>query len=174
MSIPTSGLAALLVVATLALSSCGGDDGTATATAPAPASTVVETVTQTATAKAGQTTTPAPSAPSKTTTATTAPQQGSAKPKASQPDAPDANPGQSNCGPVLIGIREGEVDETFARITQQRKVTDCPIVTAVVSEWGKQQFGIDRALLPNGWRCTKQNVCTNGPARVAFVLEKAG
>lgn len=175
MSIPTSGLAALLVVATFALSSCGSDDGPATATTHASGSgaTVVQTVTQTATATAGSTTSqPATTTPATTTSTTPKP----AKPKpstttsASGTTSPTTTAG-SGCGPIEIGIRDGEVDPTYARITGQRGVS-CAAATNIVAQWGSERLGIDKALLPLRWSCTKQNVCTNGAARVAFVLEK--
>ena len=102
MSIPTSGFAALLVVATFALTSCGSDDGTATATAPATGSAAVTTVTQTATATAG-TTTSAPRTTSASKTTSTPKPTTTSKPKPADDD--EAGAGRDAAG--LRRLRTG-------------------------------------------------------------------
>jgi hypothetical protein len=170
MSIPTGGFAALLVIATFALTSCGSDGGTATATttvlAPATAAqttTRTQTQTQASTPAATQTTTqkarttPAPTTTAKaqTTTATKAPAH------AKQAAA---------CPSVDVGVRDGDIDDTFARVHQATNVA-CATAAVVVQQWGAQQIGAGSALLPDGWSCTKANTCSNGRSIVSFTLE---
>jgi hypothetical protein len=175
MSISTSGLAALLVVATFALTSCGGDDGGATATtSAAPASGTVQTTTTTqASAPSATTTTkqaPATTAQPTTTqkTQTTAKTQTS-KTTAAAPSTTSGDGG--GCGPIEIGVRDGDIELTYARITGQRGV-NCATVTIVAQQWGGQQIGIDRALLPKGWSCTSGNTCSGDKGGFSFVLYK--
>lgn len=177
MPIPTSGFAAVLVVATFALTSCGGDDdGPATPTAPAAAGpTTVRTVTQTA--EAVKTTATAPQTQTSTRAATPTT---TAKPQTQTGAATTTTPGTTApkpsgaCPNVEVGALDGDVDVTYARIEQARKVS-CATAALVAAEWGRQRLGIDKALLPLGWECTKGgSVCTNGASRVSFVLVRPG
>lgn len=170
MSIPTSGLAALLVVVMLALTSCGSDDA-APATS-ADGSAAVQTVTQTATATAtapqdeASKTTKKPATTEKTQT-----QKPTRTQAATETPAASQKPPAGACQSVEVGARDGDVDVTYARITEARKV-DCATATYIAAQWGSQQLGIDKALLPLDWECTRGNVCTKGSSRVSFVLVK--
>jgi hypothetical protein len=172
MSVSTSGFTALLVVAMLALASCGDD---AAPTTQADGSAAVETVTQTATATA---TAPQDEA-SKTTgepaaTGTTQTQQ---QTTTQSSPATTSNPAASTqrqsgaCQSVEVGARDGDVEVTYARIDQAQKV-NCRLAAEIAAQWGRQQMGIDKALLPLDWECTKGNVCSNGSRRVSFTLVK--
>ena len=149
MSIPTGGLAALLVVATLALSSCGSGGASVTTTTTVSPGSAATTATQTV--AAGSTTTQK--------TQTTAP-----KPK---PAA--TTKASSTCPSVDVGAREGDVDETYARITSISK-TSCQTATFVLQQWGGQKIGAGKALLPLGWECSG-NTCSKGSSSVSFALE---
>lgn len=171
MSIPTSGSAALMVVVMLALASCGSDD--AATEAQADGAAAVETVTQTATATAPQdeagktTSTPPAAAKTETRTQTEAQTEAQADPPtAKSPATPEK---RGVCANVEVGARDGDVEVTYARITQARNV-DCVLATEIAVQWGRQQMGIDKALLPLDWDCTKGNVCANGSRRVTFEL----
>ena len=171
------GFAALLVVATLALSSCGGDGAPSTSTSGAAGSTAAATVTQTATATAttgaattAPRTTDTSSQPERTTTKATTTKAEATTPAPQTTSAPAA---PDTCPPVQVGIRDGDVEATYAKITEQRKVS-CQTVVIVAGEWGRERLGLDRALLPKGWDCTKQNVCTSGSSRIAFRFVKFG
>lgn len=172
MPIPTGGSAALLTVAVLAVAACGDEAPPAT---QADGSAAVQTVTQTATATATATapqqqpsgTTTKPATTQKTQPQTTT-QPGSAT--SGSPTTTSRKP-SGVCESVEIGVREGEVDATYARITQAHKV-DCATAKYIASQWGSKQLGIDKALLPLDWKCTRDNVCMNGSRRVAFVLER--
>ena len=173
MTIPTGGLAAVLVVATFALTSCGGDDGAAPATTtPAPGAGTAEqaqttqaaTPTTTTTQQAQTTTAPATtSTTAKTETATTE----SSKTTAAAP-APAASSG--GCGPVEIGVRDGEIELVYARITRQRGVS-CQTVTIVAQQWGGEQIGIAKALLPKDWWCSG-TTCSGPKGSFSFELYK--
>jgi hypothetical protein len=170
MTIPTGGLAALLVFATFALTSCGGDDGAPATTSSAPVTGTVQTTTATTQASAPSTTTTQKTqttAPPATTqkTQTTTKTQTSPKPAAAAPTTPAAAGG---CGPVEIGVRDGDIDLTYARIKGQHDV-NCATVTIVAQQWGRQQLGIDRALLPKGWDCSG-STCSSGKGGFSFVL----
>jgi len=170
MSIPTGGLAALLVVATLALSSCGSDNGsvitTTTVTPGSAAATATQTVAaettpeKTTTQQTTQTTAPKPAQTTTQKTQTTAP--------APKPAATTTKP-SSACPSVDVGAREGDVDETYARITSVSK-TNCALVTFVVQQWGGQKIGVGKALLPDGWHCSG-TTCSKGDSSVSFKLE---
>ena len=169
MSISTGGLAALLVVATLALSSCGSDGASVTTTTTASPGSAQATVTQTVAAETTpakttttqKTQTPAPK-PAQTTTQNT--QTTAPKPK------PAATPkASSTCASVDVGAREGDVDETYARITSISK-TSCQTATFVLQQWGGQKIGAGKALLPLGWECSG-NTCSKGSSSVSFVLD---
>lgn len=173
MSIPTSGLAALLVVATLALSSCGGDNASVTTTTTVSPGSGEATATQTVAAATttAQTTTKQETQTAATTTAQTttqAKQTTTAKPKPKPKPAAPAKP-QAPCPSVDVGARSGDVEETYARITSVSKV-NCATVTYVVQQWGGQKIGADKALLPKGWSCSG-TTCSNGASRVTFTLE---
>lgn len=163
---------ALLIAVLWAVTGCGGDDA-ATATGTAD-SAVVQTVTQTATATA---TAPAKetsgTAPKPATTQANTQTRTSAPPNTdAEPSPPAAAPRLSGaCPAVEVGARDGDVDVTYARIDQARKV-DCTLAAEIAAQWGAQQMGIDKALLPLDWKCTKGNVCVNGSKRVAFTLVK--
>lgn len=171
MSIPTSGSAALLVVVMLALASCSGDDAATETQVAGPAA--VETVTQTATATATapQDEASKPAATTKTATR----KQTTTRSGPASGDSPATSPQRPRgaCQPVEVGAREGEVESTYARIDEARKV-DCATAAYVASQWGSRQLGIGKALLPPGWECTKGNVCTNGSQRVTFELVRRG
>ncbi len=166
MSIPTSGLAALLAVASLALSSCGGDNGSVTTTTTVSPGSGGETATQTVAAA----TTTAPK--TTTTTQTTTPEQTTtqkaktiapaSKPASSKPPSP-------RCPSVDVGVRAGDIDETYARITSVSNV-NCNLVTYIVQQWGGQRIGRDKALLPLDWSCNG-NTCRKGRSSLSFVLE---
>jgi hypothetical protein len=166
MTIPTGGLAALLVVATFALTSCGGDDGAAPATtSPTPAAgtaQATQTVTATATettakTQTSQTTTSAATTTSKPTPTTTA-------------TTPSQRADAGGCGPVEIGVRDGEIELTYARIANQRNVS-CQTVTIVAQQWGGERLGIAKALLPKDWEC-RGNTCSGPKGGFSFVLYK--
>ena len=167
MSIPTGGLAALLVVATLALSSCGSDGATVTKTTIVSPGSAEATATQTVAAE----TTPAKTTTQKTQT--TAPKPATTTQKtqttASAPKPAATTKAASTCPSVDVGARDGDVAETYARITSISK-TDCPTATFVLQQWGGQRIGVDKALLPIGWSCSG-NTCRKGSSRVSFVLE---
>lgn len=164
MSISTGGLAALLAISTFALASCGGDDGGSTAsTASAPAVTATATATVTQTAK---TTTSATSTSTSTPSASTTTQ----KTSTTTAKAPPASSGSSGCGPVEIGLRDGDVELTYAKITSQRGVS-CQTVTIVAQQWGAQKIGIDKALLPKDWSCSG-NSCSGPKGGFSFELYK--
>lgn len=164
-----SGFAALLVVATFALTSCGGDDGPATPTATTAGATAIQTVTETraATATTTATSPPATSGTSGATSTTTAKEPASATPETT------AQRRSGACPNVEVGAREGDVDVTYARIEQARKV-DCATAALVAAQWGRQQLGLEKALLPLGWECRQDGVCTNDASRVSFVLVRPG
>jgi hypothetical protein len=169
MSIPTGGLAALLVVATLALSSCGSDGATVTTTTTVSPGTAEATATQTVAAE---------TTPAKTTTTqktqTAAPKPAQTTTQKTQTTAPRPKPAattkaSSTCPSVDVGARDGDVDETYARITRISK-TDCQTATFVIQQWGGQRIGAGKALLPIGWHCSA-NTCSKGSSSVSFVLE---
>ena len=164
-----TGFAALLVVATFALTSCGGDDGPATPTATTAGATAIQTVTETraATATTTATSPPATSGTSGATSTTTAKEPASATPETT------AQRRSGACPNVEVGAREGDVDVTYARIEQARKV-DCATAALVAAQWGRQQLGLEKALLPLGWECRQDGVCTNDASRVSFVLVRPG
>lgn len=172
-----SGFAALLVVATFALASCGGDDGPATPTATTAGATAIQTVTETraATATTTATSPPATSGTSGATSTTTAKEPASAPPSTSATTTPEATAQRRSgaCPNVEVGAREGDVDVTYARIEQARKV-DCATAALVAAQWGRQQLGLEKALLPLGWECRQDGVCTNDASRVSFVLVRPG
>ena len=149
MSIPTGGLAALLVVATLALSSCGSGGASVTTTTTVSPGSAATTATQTV--AAGSTTT------QKTQTTAPAP-----KPAATT-KAPSA------CPSVDVGARDGDVDETYAHITSLSK-TSCATATFVIQQWGGQKIGVGKALLPLGWHCSG-STCSKGSSSVSFALK---
>lgn len=176
MTIPTGGFAALLVVATFALTSCGGDDGAAPATtSPAPAAGAAQT-TQTTQASAPSTTTTqraqTTTAPATTSTQTTPKTETtkteSTKTTAAATPAPTASSG--GCGPVEIGVRDGEIELTYARITSQRGVS-CQTVTIVAQQWGGERLGIAKALLPKDWSCSG-TTCSGPKGSFSFELYK--
>ena len=169
MSIPTGGLAALLVVATLALSSCGSDGASVTTTTTVSPGSAEATATQTVAAE---------TTPAKTTTTqktqTTAPKPAQTTTQKTQTTAPKPKPAattkaSSTCPSVDVGAREGDVDETYARITSISKV-NCALATSIVQQWGGQKIGAGKALLPLGWECSG-NTCSKGGSSVSFVLE---
>ncbi len=166
MTIPMGGPAAFLVVAMLALTSCGGDDGAGSGTitsAPASSATqATQTVTATATATTAKTQTSRTTTPTTTTTSETTPTTTATTPSQSA----DAG----GCGPVEIGVRDGEIELTYARITSQRNVS-CQTVTIVAQQWGRERLGIDKALLPKGWDC-RGNTCSGPKGGFSFVLYK--
>jgi len=170
MSIPTSGSAALLVVATLALSACGGGSSSVTTTTTVSPGAAETTATQTVAAE----TTPAQTTKTQTqpTTQTTAPSKPApATTQKTQTTAPKpATPAKpaSGCADVDVGARDGDVDETYARITSISK-TPCPLATFVIQQWGGQKIGAGKALLPLGWDCTG-NTCSKGSSSVSFTL----
>jgi len=167
MSIPTGGLAALLVVATLALSSCGSDGASVTTTTTVSPASVTQTATQTVAAETTtqqttKTTTAAPKPATTQKTQTTAPaSKPASKPAAKKPSAP--------CPSVDVGVRDGDVAETYARIVKVSNV-GCETVTYVVQQWGGQRIGAGKALLPLDWECSG-NRCSKGGRSVTFVLE---
>ena len=170
MSIPTGGLAALLVVATLALSSCGSDGASVTTTTTASPGSAQATVTQTVAAE---------TTPAKTTTQqqtqTTAPKPAPTTTQKTQTTAPapkpaaTTKPSSSACPSVDVGARDGDVDETYARITSISK-TDCQTATFVIQQWGGQKIGAGKALLPLDWHCSG-TTCSKGSSSVSFTLE---
>jgi hypothetical protein len=168
MTIPTGGFAALLVVATFALTSCGGDDGAASATTtPAPAA---------GTAQATQTTAPPGTTATQQVQTTTAPATTSRQTDTSTTETskttaaatPSPAAGSGGCGPVEIGAREGDVELTYARITSQRGVS-CQTVTIVAQQWGGERIGIAKALLPNDWEC-RGSTCSGPKGSFSFKL----
>lgn len=179
MSITKGGPAALLVVATFALTSCGGDDGTAPAvTSPAPASGTAQTTITTTTQASAPSTTTTQRATTTTAPATTTQKaqttQTTAKPRTSETTAaapPTSSGGSGGCGPVEIGVRDGDIDLTYARITSRRGVS-CATVTIVAQQWGRQQLGIESALLPKGWSC-KGSSCSGPKGGFSYVLYRA-
>ncbi len=172
MSIPTGGLATFLVVAGLAFGACGSDDGAATATTvvTVPATAAQTTTQQQTTAKAPSQTTRPATTQTATTPATTQKTQTTA-PAATPKPAPAKETTAGPCEPIGVGARDGDVDVTYARITQKTNLT-CAQASGVVAQWGAQQIGTDKALLPVGWKCTSGNVCRSGKQRVSFVLEQ--
>jgi hypothetical protein len=168
MSIPTGGPAALLVVATLALSSCGSDGASVTTTTTVSPGSAETTATQTVAAE---------STPAKTTTQkaqTTAPKPAQTTTQKAQTTAPAPKPAATTkaspaCPSVDVGARDGDVDETYARITSISK-TDCEVATFVIQQWGGQKIGAAKALLPIGWSCSG-STCAKGSRSVSFVLE---
>lgn len=171
MSISTSGSATLLVLALLALASCGGDD--AAPATQADGAVAVETVTQTATATATQ------DGASKTTGKPATPEQTQTqKPATTQPGSATTTPPAATtqkqtgaCQSVEVGARDGDVEVTYARIDRVQKVS-CALAAEIAAQWGRQQMGIDKALLPLDWECTKGNVCSNGSRSLSFTLVK--
>jgi hypothetical protein len=168
MSIPTGGLAALLVVATLALSSCGSDNASVTTTTTVSPGSGGTTATQTVAAE----TTPAQTTkPKTTTTQTTAP----ATTQKTQTTAPAPKPAKKKssssapCPSVDVGVRNGDIGETYARVTSISGV-GCETVTYVVQQWGGQRIGVGKALLPLGWSCSGSS-CRKGSSSLSFVLE---
>lgn len=177
MTIPTGGFAAVLVVATFALTSCGGDDGAAPATtSPAPASATAQ-ATQTTQASAPTSTTATGQAQTTTAPATTSAQT-TAKTETSKTrtteTTAEATPSPAarsgGCGPVEIGVRDGEIELTYARITSQRGV-NCQTVTIVAQQWGGERIGIAKALLPKDWSCSA-GTCTGPKGSFSFELYK--
>lgn len=171
MSISTGGLAALLAVVSLALSSCGSDDAPSTPSPATAAQAPAVTTTATATATATATTT-APRTTGSTSTTTkaaepSAPEQTSPEPK----PEPESVPAQDSgvCPGVELGQREGDIESTFAKITTAKGIS-CEGAATVVVQWGQQAIGLQRATVPLGWECRTSNVCTNGSMRVAFTL----
>jgi len=165
MSIPTGGLAALLVVATLALSSCGSDGASVTTTTTASPGSAQATVTQTVAAE----TTPAKTTTQKTQTTAPKPAQTTTQTTAPKPKPAATTKASSACPSVDVGARDGDVDETYARITSISK-TDCQTATFVLQQWGGQRIGAGKALLPLGWECSG-NTCSKGSSSVSFVLD---
>lgn len=169
MSIPTGGLAALLVVATLALSSCGSDGASVTTTTTVSPGSAETTATQTVAAE----TTPAQTSTTQQTQ-TTAPKPAQTTTQKTQTTAPAPKPAattkaSSSCPPVDVGARDGDVDETYARITSIAK-TKCATATYVIQQWGGQKIGAGKALLPLDWHCSG-TTCSKGKSSVSFVLE---
>jgi hypothetical protein len=169
MSIPTGGLAALLVVATLALSSCGSDGATVITTTTVSPGSAAATATQTVAAE----TTPATTT-TQQKTQTTAPKPAPTTTQKTQTTAPTPKPAaktkaSSACPSVDVGARDGDVEETYARITSISK-TPCPLATYVIQQWGGQKIGAGKALLPLDWRCSG-TTCSKGSSSVSFVLE---
>lgn len=167
MSIPSGGLAALLVVAALGLGACGGSDSSVTTTTTVSPGAGTETATQTVAAETttAKTTTQGTTTQAKTQTtapkpAQTTTQTTTSKPKPAASSAP--------CPAVDVGAREGDVDVTYARITSVSNVK-CDMVTYVVQQWGGQRIGGEKALLPLDWSCSG-NTCRKGSSRVSFVL----
>ena len=164
MSIPTGGLAALLVVATLALSSCGSGGASVTTTTTVSPGSAATTATQTV--AAGSTTTQK--------TQTTAPKPAQATTQKTQTTAPAPKPAAttkapSACPSVDVGARDGDVDETYAHITSISK-TSCATATFVIQQWGGQKIGVGKALLPLGWHCGG-STCSKGSSSVSFALK---
>ena len=171
MRIARASLPALLVVAISALTACGDDD--AETAANDTGATAVQTVTQTATATAtapqdeASKTTGEPA----TTATTTTPKQATTQSGSDAGEAPAASAPRLSgaCPAVEVGIRDGEVEPTYARIDQVEKVS-CALAAEIAAQWGSQQMGIGKALLPLDWDCTRGNVCSDGSRRVKFTL----
>lgn len=172
MSIPSGGLAALLVVATLGLSACGGSDSSVTTTTTVSPGAGTETATQTVAAETTTAKTTTQETTTQSTTQTTAPKPAQTTTQQTQTTAskPKPKPAASSapCPSVDVGAREGDVDVTFARITSVSNV-ECETVTYVVQQWGGQRIGGEKALLPLKWSCSG-NTCRKGSSRVSFVL----
>ena len=163
MSIPTGGLAASLVVATLALSSCGSDGASVTTTTTVSPASVTQTATQTVAAE----TKPATTTEQKQTTA---PKRAQTTTQATAPaPKPAASKPESACPPVDIGVRDGDIAETYARVTSLSN-TSCQLAALVIQQWGGELIGRDKALLPLRWSCSKRT-CSEGSSSVTFVIE---
>ena len=75
-----------------------------------------------------------------------------------RPRSPPPRPRRrSACPSVDVGVRDGDVEETFARIASVSK-TDCETVTFVVQQWGGQRIGVGKALLPIGWELQREHL----------------
>ena len=168
MSIPTGGLAALLVLAALALSSCGGDNGSvATTTTIVPGSSAATTQTQTQTVASK--TSPATTTQKTQTTAPKPAQTTTQKTQTTAPKPAATTKASVGCASVDVGARDGDVDETYARITGISKV-NCQTATYVIQQYGGQKIGAGKALLPIGWRCSA-STCSKAGSSVSFTLE---
>ena len=175
MTIPTGGLAAVLIVATFALTSCGGDDGAAPATTtPAPGAGTAEQAQTTQAATATTTTTQ--QAQTTTAPATTSTPPRRPRPRRPRPRRPPPRPLRRPRAPAAavrgaeIGVREGEIEVVYARITKQRGV-NCQTVTIVAQQWAGEQIGIAKALLPKDWSC-RGNTCSGPKGSFSFELYK--
>lgn len=170
MTIARASLPALLVVAMSALTACGNDD--AATAAKDTGSTAVQTVTQTATATATATA----EEPTKTATKPAAEEKTQTRAQtqtSSNRTRTTAQKPSGACPTIEVGARDGEVELTYARIVKVSNVS-CPAASEIAAQWGQQQLGIGKALLPLDWECTKANVCAKGSSRVVFELVKLG
>ncbi len=63
-----------------------------------------------------------------------------------------------------------DFDSTFADIRGKRNI-NCVAAAEIVRQWGGQRIGGSKALLPDGWTCTKSNVCSDRRSSIRFTLD---